>query len=167
MTRTLLAVTLILTGCGGASEGAPPKDATDPPEPAAAAQATAAPAPAANAEAATPQAPSEIPLVLQAVLDDPELEPYLRLDKPERFPVKISGPGLAPGIEVAKGGKPVEVVTDSASAKDPVLVFTKIDVGAEKASVTYRYKAENLRGSCSLAKRNGAWEVSHSRLTQD
>jgi hypothetical protein len=166
MSRTSLVVVLVLTGCGGASQDASPKDASNPPEPAAAAPAQAAPAESTATQTAMPQPSAEIPLVLQAVLDDPELEPYLRLDKPERFPVKVSGPGLAPGIELSKGDKPVQVVTDSGPAKGPILVFTKVDVSADKASVTYRYDIENLRGSCSLAKRDGVWQLTRSRLVQ-
>jgi hypothetical protein len=169
MSRTLLVCVLVLAGCGGASEGAGPKDASNPPESAAQTPAAAEPdkAAATRQEAAAPQASAELALVLQAVIDDPELEPYLHLDKPERFPLKISGQGLAPDIELTKGTKPVEVVTGPGSNKDPVLAFTKIDVSADKATVTYRYEVENLRGSCSLAKRDGAWQLLRSRLVQN
>ncbi|MBN1607399.1 MAG: hypothetical protein JW940_12245 [Polyangiaceae bacterium] len=165
MRRTLLVVALVLTACGAASEGPSPKDASHPPEPAAMPTAPAAPAPSTDTPGAAPETSAEIPQVLQVVLDDPELEPYLRLDKPERFPVKVSGPGLAPGLELSKGGKPVEVLL-TCSENEPVITFTKIDVSADKAAVTYRYDVENLRGSCSLAKRDGVWQLTRSRLVQ-
>ena len=165
MSRTLLAVALVLAGCGGASEATAPQDASTASEPATAAPAAAAPAQSTGAQTAAPEASAEIPLVLQVVLDDPELEPYLHLDKPERFPVKVSGPGIASGIALSKGGKRVEVVL-SCSDNEPVVVFTKIDVSADKASVAYRYDVENLRGSCSLAKRDGVWQLTRSRLVQ-
>jgi len=165
MSRTWLVVMMILTGCGAASGGTSLKDPSSPPEPAAAAPAPAAPADSTRTQTAAAQASAEIPLVLQVVLDDPELEPYLRLNKPRRFPVKVSGPGLAPGIELSKGGKPVEVVV-TFSEDEPVVTFTKIDVGADKAAVAYRYDVENLRGSCSLAKRDGVWQLTRSRLVQ-
>ena len=110
--------------------------------------------------------PEDIKTVLQLVLDDEELGPYLKLEEPGRFPLKIAGSGLPSGVELTKSTKPVEIVTGPKNKEDAVLVFTRIDVGPTKGTIKYRYDIERMRGSCTVRKVEGRWELTRSRLTE-
>lgn len=101
---------------------------------------------------------------LQLVLDDEELGPYLKLEEPGRFPLKVSG-DLPSGVELVKNTKPVEVVTGPKDDKDAVLVFTRVDIGPSKATVKYRYDVERVRGTAYLKKVEGRWELTRSRIS--
>jgi hypothetical protein len=109
--------------------------------------------------------PEEIQAVLQLVLDDEALEPYLRLGEPGRFPLRIAGeiPG---GLDLVKATKPVQIVEGPKDKKDAVLVFTEVKLSGKKASVRYRYDVEGLRASATLEKVEGRWTLKRSRLTE-
>ena len=115
--RHYIAVGIVLVGCGGAApEPAAPESAA--PEPEAAAVETVEPEAAPEAaetepesaapEPAAPEKQSlskeELTLVLQQLLDDPDLEQYLHLDKAGRLPLKISGADLPEKLAAHKGG---------------------------------------------------------------
>jgi hypothetical protein len=130
-------------------------------------------APAAEPAAASTESPTgqdvtaggdDVRLVLQLVIDDEALDPYLKLGEPGRFPLKIAGNNVPDGL--LKATKPVEVVTDADTAKKAVLVFDEISVSGSEASVRYHYDVENIKGSARLKKRDGRWELTNSRVTQ-
>jgi hypothetical protein len=101
--------------------------------------------------------------VLQLVLDDEALEPYLKLGEPGRFPLRVAGDNVPEGL--VKATKPVEVVT-GADGEKAVLVFDEISVSGSEASVRYHYHVEDIKGSARLKKRDGRWELTNSRVTQ-
>jgi hypothetical protein len=103
--------------------------------------------------------------VLQLVVEDEALNPYLHLELPKRFPLKVSGSAYPKGIEVTKATEPVLFVAE-AKKDEAVLVFTEIDVGSDTATVRYRYDIEGVRGSATLVKKNGHWELKSSRVTE-
>ncbi|MCC6525400.1 MAG: hypothetical protein IT373_22295 [Polyangiaceae bacterium] len=105
----------------------------------------------------------ELRTILQLVLDDSELDGYLHLGSPDRFPLKIAGEGLPDGL--VKATKPVVVVTAPA-ADAPVLVFTEIDASADRATVRYRFGAENIRGTATLEKSARGWQLVQSRIIE-
>jgi hypothetical protein len=128
------------------------------------------------AESASDTAPAEtaageasvadVQEVLQLVLDDEALQPYLHLEQPDRFPLRVAKRNLPDGIELVKATKPVELVEDAGADKKPLLVFTEVEVNQDTASVRYRYDAEGVRGSCTLERRDGRWNLKKSRVAE-
>lgn len=117
----------------------------------------AAPSPASNEDARA---------VLQLVLDDEALAPYLHLDRPDRFPLRVGGSALPAGIELTKATKPVVVVAAPEAEKKPTIVFTEVRLDGDDASVRYRYDVEGVRGSATLKRREGRWVLVRSRVSE-
>ena len=99
-------------------------------------------------------------------INDPELDQYLHLGEPGRFPLQLSGERLPSGLKLVKSTEPVKIVDAPKSKKDAVLVITEIDVQGDKASVRYRYDIEGIRGNVSLSKKAHGWELKNSRLVE-
>ena len=178
--RTRLAAWLPLIGlalaCGGpaapaASPAAPaveqPDDAQAPTPDAAKAPADKAEAPASDKPAASaPASDADVTAILQLVVDDPELDRYLHLGEPGRFPLQLAGERLPNGLKLIKATEAVKVVDGPKSKKDAVLVVTEIDVQGDRATVRYRYDIESIRGNVTLAKSAHGWELKNSRLVE-
>lgn len=183
--RVWAACCLICFGCGGpAAPAASPETGAEggDKEPAAAGT-TEAPEAAADATSKGDSAAAsgatatdeDVVAVLQLVVDDPELDQYLHLGEPGRFPLQISGQGLPSGLKLIKATEPVKVVDGPKSKKDAVLTFTEIDVKSDRATVRYRYDIESIRGTVTLQKAGsqkgpGAtsahWELKNSRIVE-
>ena len=115
----------------------------------------------------TPASPDDLRDVLQAVIDDDALTPYLRLEQPNRFPLRVSGRDLPPNLQLTKATKPVTIVNDSnRDAKKPVLVFTEIEINGGEATVRYKYDVEGVRGFATLNKPYGRWSIKQSRVAE-
>jgi hypothetical protein len=114
--------------------------------------------------AGTPAPADEAQRLLQLTLEDPELDAYLKLEEPGRFPLKISG-DLPPGLQLVKGAKPVELVP-SPDKGAAVLVITTLELQGKTATVRYRYDVEGVRGTATLTKTPHGWELSNSRIVQ-
>jgi hypothetical protein len=108
----------------------------------------------------------DVHAVLQLAVDDAELDPYLKLGEPGRFPLKIAGSAVPQNVELIKATKPVVVTTPPASKKDAVLVITEIDIKGTEATVSYRYDVEGIRGTAYLKKTPHGWELSRSRIVE-
>jgi hypothetical protein len=104
--------------------------------------------------------------ILQLVIEDPELDPYLKLGEPGRFPLKMSGSAVPQGIELIKSTKPVEFVGAPKDKTDPVLVITSMQIDGKSASVSYRYDVEGIRGTATLKKGEQGWELTRSRVVE-
>jgi hypothetical protein len=113
------------------------------------------------------QSKDDTTAVLELVVNDPELDPYLKLGEPGRFPLKISGSALPSGLKLVKSTEPVQIVSGPKDKKDAVLVFTEIEVSGKKASVRYRYDIEGIRGSANLEKGDYGWELKNSRVVEN
>lgn len=113
--------------------------------------------------AATPEDMKEI---LQLVINDEALDPYLHLEEPGRFPLQISGGDIPSGIELVKNTQPVKVVPEPDSKEAAVLVFTSIDATSSVARIKYRYDVEGVRGSATVKKLEGRWQLSNSRVSE-
>jgi hypothetical protein len=167
--KSCFAVLLALS-CGSPPPPNSSAEAEEPAsEPAAEASAEASDTPKADEAPASsePASTADLQAILQLVIDDEALQPYLHLELPERHPLRISGDALPTGIELNKGNKPAQVV-DAAAAGDkkkPVLVFTEIQVQGDKATIAYRYDIEKVRGSATVVKSDGAWALHKSRVT--
>jgi hypothetical protein len=118
------------------------------------------------APAGAAQSGDDATAVLELVVNDPELDPYLKLGEPGRFPLKIAGSKLPGDLKLVKATEPVQIVSGPKDKKDPVLVFTDIEISGKKATVRYRYDIENVRGSANLTKGQYGWELTNSRVTQ-
>ena len=105
--------------------------------------------------------------LLQAVIDDDALTPYLHLEQRNRFPLHVSGRGVTKELQLTKMTKPV-VVDDEAGRdpKKPVLVFTEIEVKGAEATVRYRYDIEGVGGTATLNKPYGHWAVKQSHVAE-
>jgi hypothetical protein len=169
MSYRIVLLALCLVACGGTGTPQTADDAvTEVEQEAASEQAEeegetseiGAPSKAGAASAADIQA------VLQLVIDDEALSPYLHLEQPDRFPLRVSAKNVPQGIELVKATKPVVIVAESEAGDKPVLEFTAIEASGDSASVRYRYDVEGVRGSCSLVKRDGRWELQSSRVTE-
>ena len=128
-------------------------------EPAAEAEPQSAPVAASDADLKT---------ILQLVLDDDALQPYLHLEEPDRMPLKVHGEMLPSGLELTMARKPVQYVdaTVAEDKKKAVLVFTAIEVQGDKANIAYRYDVEKVRGSATVVKSDGAWTLHKSRISE-
>ncbi len=164
---------LPLVACGAPAEPAKAPDDASEAGDAAAPSADAEPAAKgedAAAEKASdssgPATPQDVTAIMQLVVNDPELDTYLHLGEPGRFPLQISGDKLPSGMELIKATKPVKIVDAPKSKKDPVLVVTEIDVQGDKATVRYRYDIEGIRGTVTLAKSPHGWELKNSRVVE-
>ena len=175
-TRDAAWLPLILLGlaCGGpAAPPASPEPTADAPDAKApeAADAEAAPArsDASSGDkpaSAAPASDADVTAILQLVVDDPELDKYLHLGEPGRFPLQLAGERLPSGLKLIKATEPVKIVDGPKSKKDAVMVVTEIDVQGDKASVRYRYDVEGIRGNVTLARLAHGWELKNSRLVE-
>jgi hypothetical protein len=176
MTRRIAAILGVLgvltTACGGAATPQPaePTSEATPDTQSEPAAAPEAPSDSAS-EAATPSGEAntdvaQVQEVLQLVLDDEALNPYLHLEQPDRFPLRVATRNLPPGIELVKATKPVVLVDKPDAEKKPVLVFMEVDIKKDTASVRYRYDIEGIRGACTLERRDGRWILKKSRVTE-
>ena len=169
MKRASLWIGLLVLACGG---GMPPDKAqstADPgsPEPTSEAESDPAERGATATSGASQSAatPEDMQKVLQLVIDDEALQPFLRLGEPGRFPFKISGVELTGGLSLSKGPEPVEII-DTPQSGDAVLVFTEIEITANQAWVSYRYDIEGVRGSASLERTEYGWALTNSRVVE-
>ena len=108
----------------------------------------------------------DVNAVLQLTVDDTELDQYLKLGEPGRFPLKIAGSAVPQNIELTKATKPVVVSQPPSSKKDAVLVITDIDIKGSDATVGYRYDIEGIRGTAYLKKTPHGWELTRSRIVE-
>jgi hypothetical protein len=113
------------------------------------------------------QSTDDATAVLELVVNDPELDPYLKLGEPGRFPLKMSGSALPAGLKLVKSTEPVQIVAAPKDKKDAVLVVTEIEISGDKASVRYRYDIEGIRGSANLTKGQYGWELKNSRIVEN
>ncbi len=125
-------------------------------------------APSEKSESSGATTSADVQAVLQAVIEDDALQPYLHLEEPGRFPLRIAGSVLPSGLQLTKGNKPVEVVDASLAAdkKTPVLVFTELEVKGDRATAVFRYDIEKVRGSATVEKKYGTWTILKSRITE-
>jgi hypothetical protein len=108
----------------------------------------------------------DVHAVLQLTIEDSELDPYLKLGEPGRFPLKVAGSAVPQGIALVKATKPVVLTSPPTEKKDPVLVITEIDIKGSSATVSYRYDVEHIRGTAYLKKTPHGWELSNSRIVE-
>jgi hypothetical protein len=175
MKHRAILLAFFVWGCGN-KEPAKSASNAETPSPAAETQKEPPPAPPAKQEAALPAPPSspsaaaspdDLRGVLQAVIDDDALTPYLHLEQRNRFPLHVSGHGVPKNLQLMKMAKSV-IIDDEGSrdAKKPVLVFTEIEIKGAEATVRYRYDIEGVRGTATLNKPYGQWAVKQSHVAE-
>ncbi len=108
----------------------------------------------------------ELKTVLQLVIEDAELDKYLKLTEPGRFPLKMQGKDVPSGIALMKSGQPVKMFDGEPTKKDAVLVITNIEIAPPQATVGYRYDAEGIIGTAHLKKASYGWELKSSRIVE-
>src|SRR6266536_5123383 len=109
MVHRLAFLAILILGCG-AKEPAKSAAPAETPSPKTETAQEAAPPPPTKREApptpAGPASPDDVREVLQAVIDDEALTPYLKLQQPNRFPLRVSGRGLPKDLQLMKATKP-------------------------------------------------------------
>jgi hypothetical protein len=169
MIRRLAFLTILVLGCAAKVPAKSPAN-TDTPVPKAETRQDVTPAPSSKQEptaSSSPASPDDLRDILQAVIDDDALTPYLHLEQPNRFPLRISGRNLPQNLQLTKATKPVVIVDDPGrDKKKPVLVFTDIEIKGAEATVGYKYDAEGVRGSATLNKPYGRWSIKQSRVAE-
>lgn len=178
MTRAGIWLGLFLISCGGAAtpkaeapEPSLQKTSTDdterppPPDSMPASEAKEAKSDDTSSKG-TGTSEDELKTVLQLVIEDAELDKYLRLTEPGRFPLKMAGKDLPSGIALTKNGQPVKVVAGEPAKKDAVLVITKIEISPSDATVGYRFDIEGAVGTAFLKKAQWGWELKSSRIVE-
>lgn len=178
--RLLLAegLALALVACGGAR---PPVEAPEPPpadgaskeEPAASDADESEAAPSAQPSSDTEDtAPAGKPVnvqtfqnALQAVLNDPALLQAMGRDPSSAEPILIAGKDLPSGLERAAATRPVEVVPASEKPGKKILLFTRIELSADRGTFKYRYEATGAYGTTRVAYEGGAWQLKSSRVS--
>jgi hypothetical protein len=177
--RALFFAFVLLGSCGhepakSAADVETPGPKAEPrPEPTLAA-AKQEPKPQEPAASSGPASADDLRELLQAVIDDDALTPYLRLTQPGRFPLRVSGHDLPKDIQLTKLAKPVVIVDDpSREPRKPVLVFTEIEIKGSEAVVGYKYYVEDktlavagVRGTATLNKPYGHWAIKQSRVAE-
>lgn len=170
----LVLIPFFLTACGGSTKPAedPSSESTESTEAAETPAAAEGEAPAteksSDSKETAPPSGGEVTeeerkAAFQLVLEDEELGKYLQLGQPGRFPLKISGKDLPTGL--TKMSKPVEYI-DTPEPKAPVLVITDVQIGKEKATISYRYDIEGIKGTTTLQKGPRGWEILRSRIVE-
>lgn len=171
----------IVSGCGASNRQSPPAEpASSMEETSALSERTAddadvgeGPGPA-EAEEASESGSNEAASsddfrqALQVVIQDESLLNELKLGEPGRFPLKISGGSLPSGLQLQAHSEAVQVVSAPADPKkEPVLVFTNIDINARHGTFKYRYDIEGVRGTSHVMKNSmGVWELKSSRVSE-
>lgn len=106
--------------------------------------------------------------ILRALLDLPALAPYLHPEiadrKPVRFALSDALPNPVPGLR--KFDLPVLFFPEGELRKDPFLELTALTVEGDRARIEFRYDAEGVRGSATLARRNGSFRVLEANLSE-
>lgn len=101
---------------------------------------------------------------LQAVLNDYALIEALHLEKLGRIPLRIAGE-IPEGISLYAEQRAVEVVAlPEEPGKEPVLVFSKIELSPSAGRFRYRYDAEGIAGTSRVAPGDGKWILKSSRI---
>jgi hypothetical protein len=172
MKSSLVCLAVLVVGCGAKE---PARSAANA-EPKAESPVESAPAaplkkelPAAHEgpASAAPASATDLRDVLQAVIDDDALTPYLHLEQPNRFPLRVSGRDLPKDLQLTKATKPVVLVDDpTREPKKPVLVFSEVEIKGDEASVSYKYDIEKVRGFATLNKPYGRWAIKQSRVAE-
>lgn len=161
-----LVLAVLAAACGGAPPPVARPEAPPPADNASASPAASETPAETTAEAPVAAAEGDVSAILQLVVDDPELDKYLHLGEPGRFPLQLAGEKVPSGLKLVKATEPVKVVDGPKSKKDAVLVITELDVSGDKANVRYRYDVEGIRGTVTLARSAHGWELKNSRIVE-
>jgi len=172
MRRTLLIVCVTLLGCaGGTSPDASSPESAGPADDAPAAGDVERTEDSEESQPGSedpgndaPPSAEDLRALLQLVIDDESLGPFLHLEQPGRFPLQISGPNLPDGL--TKSNEPVKIVQGTGSKKEAVLAFTEIEVKGKHAVVRYRYDIEDVQGSAVLDKGDYGWQLTRSKVVE-
>lgn len=106
----------------------------------------------------------DIVTILQRIIDDEEVNQYLRLGEPGRLPLKVKGDVVPGGAELVKGA-PAEIV-DEVEEGAAVLEFTSLETTQDKVTVRFRFDVEGVKGAVTLQQGLRGWEILRSRITQ-
>jgi hypothetical protein len=163
----------LFLGCGGATPAAE-TPADEPPPEALPEQSSADPGDEGIEEATDEQAgssdsltPADFQAAPQLDIQDDALQTAMNLTEPGRFPIKISGEGLPANLKLTAGEKAVEVVaTPEDPKKEAVLIFSKVEISGNRVSFKYRYDIEGVRGTSTVSKKDGVWELKASRISE-
>ncbi len=102
--------------------------------------------------------------IVQLILDEPKLEPYLKQRKPLHL---VENKFTKTATKLTKFGEPVVVMEAFKMPKDsPVLDIPEATFEKDSARVHFVYEAEKLKGDVSLRKEPAGWQIQTFDLVQ-
>jgi hypothetical protein len=109
--------------------------------------------------------------VMQQCLDLAQLQGYFRAAEhpAERLPVIVKNNGKVPVVKLTKFGQDVPFMTDAeltGSGKTAFIEFTRFEMGADSATIMYRYNVEGVMMTVLLKKVRGVWTITDSKLVE-
>jgi hypothetical protein len=108
--------------------------------------------------------------VMQQCLDLAQLQDYFHTaEHPERIPVIVKNNGKVPVVKLTKFGQDVQFMTDdelTGASKVAFIEFTRFEMGADNATIMYRYNVEGIMMTVLLKKVRGAWTITDSKLVE-
>jgi len=106
--------------------------------------------------------------LVRAVLDLDDLRAYLHPEAPERVPVAVLLTKAVPvPLPLTAFDKDVRFLPPGQEGDVPHLVFPKIEVEGPRAKVVFRYPVEGVKGWARLERKQGAWTVVESSVSED
>lgn len=110
-------------------------------------------------DAGVPRPRADHAALLQAVLDDANLDRYFHINaRPERSPLSIlQNEVVADSPPLVKFGVPVKYVANISAEKDSALVFAGVRVQGDTAEVHLRYPPEGIIGKVTLTRQSDRW----------
>jgi hypothetical protein len=101
--------------------------------------------------------------LVQQILQDSHLRPYLHLEIPERQPLLVCKTLVGPDFDPAHLEFRIRLVPH-AGKDERVFQFTRVEFDDKHAVVDVLYKLEGLRGSFVFTKQHATWELKSRKL---
>lgn len=113
-----------------------------------------------DARVILPAAATDQANLLQAVLDDANLDRYVHFDvRPERRPLSILQNETVIGHPALKKfGVPVEYIPENSPKINMALVFTSVSIQGDTAEVHLKYPPEGIVGKAILIRQDTRWK---------
>jgi hypothetical protein len=98
--------------------------------------------------------------LLQAVLDDANLDRYFHLDvRPERRPLAIlQNEAVVGRPALQKFGVTVEYIPENSKKITTAVVFTRVSIQGDTAEVQLKYPPEGIVGKATVIRQDTRWK---------
>lgn len=120
-----------------------------------------------TSQVAIAHATTDANAVLQLLLNSPQLSQYYHFDvRPQRKPLRVHNqtPTKLMSNEVTADGQLIKLVQ---KPDKQTLEITEFVVENDLAKTTFRYKVEGIRGTSTLRKIAGAWQIDSIHIEEN